>query len=253
MHRALHKFVKSGNAIEHLGRLVFICLLLLSAVVRAEDAGSVTHLSGTLVAKPLDGDSRLLSVKSLIREGDTITTQDNTYARIRFVDGGEVVLRPNSQFKVESYRYEYAKPESDNVFVSLLKGGMRAVTGLIGKRNKEKISYQTPTATIGIRGTHFGLLMCQGDCIDIQTVSGQSPADGLHIDVVEGVILASNSVGQQVIGAGQFAYVQSKTTPPTLVPASQGIRVTMPSSISQNAAEGRSVGDSRQSADCTLQ
>ena len=34
----------------------------------------------------------------------------------------------------------------------MLKGGLRAVTGLVGKRKRDAVSFGTTTATIGIRG-----------------------------------------------------------------------------------------------------
>ena len=45
-------------------------------------AGQITHLSGTLSAKRADGSSKLLSVKSEVLEGDMLSTETETYARI---------------------------------------------------------------------------------------------------------------------------------------------------------------------------
>jgi hypothetical protein len=213
----------------------------------AAPAGEVTHLSGTLSVRKADGSSKLLSVKSQVQEGDMISTEAETYARVKFADGGEVVLRPGSQLKVESYAYQEAKPESDNIVLSMLKGGLRAVTGLIGKRNRDKVSVQTATATIGIRGTHFGALLCQGDCAGVPTVTGQPPANGLHVDVADGAIVLRNAAGQQLINTGQFGFVATNNTLPVIVPANQGIQVTMPQSISQNTSGSRGIGKGEQS------
>jgi hypothetical protein len=57
--------------------------------------------------------------------------------------------------KVEKFAYEEAKPENDGVIFGLIKGGLRSITGLLGKRNHERFVLNTPTATIGIRGTTF--------------------------------------------------------------------------------------------------
>lgn len=221
--------------------------LLLSAGAFAGTAGQVTHLSGTLSVTKADGSSKLLSIKSEVQEGDTITTEAETYARVKFIDGAEVVLRPGSQLKVESYAYQAAKPESDNMFLSMLKGGLRAVTGLIGKRNRDKVNVQTATATIGIRGTHFGALFCQGDCGGVPTVTGRPPANGLHVDVADGAIVLSNAAGQQLINTGQFGFVAASNVLPVIVPANQGIQVTMPQSISRNTSGSRGIGSGGQS------
>ena len=216
--------------------------LMWAPLAQAATAGQITHLSGTLSAKRADGTAKLLSVKSEVMEGDTLGTESETYARIKFNDGGEVVMRPGTQLKIESYSYNAAKPESDNIVMSMFKGGLRAVTGLIGKRNREKVSFQTETATIGIRGTHFGALLCQNDCGGVPTTGGTPPPNGLHVDVTNGAITMSNGAGSVLINAGQFGYVANRNAPPTIVPPQQGIQITMPSSISQNKGGGRGVG-----------
>lgn len=234
------------NYMRHFAFLISFALfsLLSGTSALAATAGHVTHLSGTLSVTKADGTTKLLSIKSEVHEGDTLTTEEETYARVKFVDGGEVVLRPNSQLKIDAYAYQESKPAGDNIALSMLKGGLRAVTGLLGKRNRDKVSVNTPTATIGIRGTHFGALFCRGDCGGIPTTTGQPPANGLHVDVAGGSIILSNGAGQLVINTGQFGFVASFNTPPILVPPQLGIQVTMPQSISQNKAAGRrDVGD----------
>jgi len=214
--------------------------------------GQVTHLSGTLIAKRADGSTKLLSVKSEVQEGDTLSTEEETYARIKFSDNAEVVLRPSSQLKIAAYSFNQAKPEADNVFMSMLKGGFRAVTGAVGKRKPEAVTFGTVTATIGMRGTHFGALICQNDCGGIPTVSGKPPENGLHLDVADGAIVVKNSAGQQVISSGQFGFVRNANTPPAIVPPSQGIQVTMPTNISQNSSSGRGIGKAKE-GECAVQ
>lgn len=218
-----------------------LCLTALPAL--AAGIANVTHLDGVLVAKRADGSQKLLGISSEVFEGDTLSTQKGTYARIRFSDGGEVVLRPNTDFQVTQYKFEDASPESSNIALNLIKGGLRAVTGLIGKRKKENYRLDTATATIGIRGTHYGALFCQGNCADVANVSGQPPADGLHVDVVQGAVSVTNPSGEIIVNAGEFGYVQSITTPPIPVPPTQGIRVTMPNTISSNNSDGHSIGN----------
>src|SRR6185437_6714823 len=117
--------------------------------------GTVTDISGPMVARRVDGTLRALTAQSAVEQGDTLVTEKGTYARIKFIDNGEITLRPNTQFKIENFSYEAAKPEGDSAIFSLLKGGLRSITGLLGKRNHEKFGLNTPTATIGIRGTIF--------------------------------------------------------------------------------------------------
>ena len=101
----------------------------------AASAGEVTHLSGAVVARKPDGQSRILSVKSNVEEGDVLATAENSYARVKFGDGTEAVLRPATQVKIDRFNFEEQKPQADGMVLSLLKGGLRAVTGLVGRRN----------------------------------------------------------------------------------------------------------------------
>lgn len=219
----------------------------------ANSAGQITHLSGVLTAKRADGSAKLFSVKSEVMEGDTLTTEQDTYARIKFADNSEVVLRPNSQLKVASYSFNQGKPESDSVIFDMLRGGLRSVTGLIGRRSRDAVRVNTVTATIGIRGTHFGALMCQNDCGGIPTVTGKPPENGLHLDVTDGAIVVKNQGGEQVIASGQFGFVRSPTAPPVIVPPQQGVPVTMPSSIAQNSGSGRGGIGKAKEGECAVQ
>lgn len=228
-----------------------LAVLLGVTAAQAQTAGQVTHLSGVLSVKRADGSTKVLSVKSEIQPGDTLSTQGDTYARVKFADGGEVVMRPATQLKIENFAFNEAKPDSDSMVLSMLKGGLRAVTGLIGKRNRDKVAYNTPTATIGIRGTHFGALFCNNDCGGVPTTSGKPPENGLHVDVASGAINVKNQGGETTFNAGQFGFVRDPVTPPTAVPPQEGIQVTMPTSIAENKGTGKGVG-SGNSSDCAV-
>ena len=233
--------------------VVAMSLMLNSPEASAQSAGTVTHLSGTLsVARP-DGQ-RLLAVNSPVREGDLLTTERETYARIKFTDGAEVVIRPNSQLQLARYQFDSNQPDRDNMLFSMLKGGMRAVTGLIGRRNRDRVGVTTPTATVGIRGTHFGLLFCQtGSCAGIQSAGGRPLENGLHADIASGSIIVTNNAGSLVINAGQFGFVADQATLPRVVPPEAGLRVTMPNAISTSiASRGIGIGVNRDDS-CVMQ
>jgi len=224
--------------------------LLLPSLAWAGSVGNITHLSGVLLATHADGTNKLLSVKSEVMEGDTLKTEKDTFTRIKFVDGGEVVLRPETVFKVDTYAYKSASEEAsqDNIGLSLLKGGMRSVTGLLGKRSPDKFKVNTAAATIGIRGTHFGALLCNNDCANIPTVSGKAPENGLHTDTAQGTVIVSNAAGSIIVPAGSFSHTPGANIPPKLVPPSQGVQVTMPPSISTNKGNGNGLGASDSNA-----
>jgi len=198
--------------------------------------GKITHLSGPLLAKRSDGTTKVLTRDSAVEEGDTLVTEKRTYARIRFTDSSEVTLKPGTQFKVERFAFDEKNPKGDSAVMSLVKGGLRSVTGKIGKRgNQDAYEMKTPTATIGIRGTIYGATFCQGsEC-------GTLPA-GLYVDVVDGKIVVFNSAGTQLFTVGQFGFVPSSTTPPALLPHNPGAGFTPPPSMNSEGSPGQNHG-----------
>jgi len=112
-----------------------------------------------------------------IYEGQSITVAANSYASLKFVDGGRVLLRPNSEFTVESFKYQAAAPlvpaaetpaapasAGGTAFFRLVRGGFRAISGLIGTVDRQSYRVTTPVATIGIRGTDYEVQLCSDDC-----------------------------------------------------------------------------------------
>jgi hypothetical protein len=76
---------------------------------------------------------------------------------VRFIDNSELALKPGTTVTIDQFAFDEAKPDADRAAYTLVKGGLRSITGLLGKRNKDKFAMKTPSATIGIRGTTFFL------------------------------------------------------------------------------------------------
>lgn len=240
--------------------LLCAVLLLAGSTAWAQVVGTVAHLSGPLVAKKPNGTVKVLAVKSEVENGDTLVSEKNTYAQIKFVDNGEITLRPNTTFKIEKFAYDAGKPDGDSASFDLVKGGLRSVTGLLGKRNKEKFALKTPSATIGIRGTTFiaqyvppppvaggpglgqppsgGAPGSQGPQGPVEQLlrTGGAPGPaappllppGLHLQVTDGAIVVTNNGGSQGFQAGQFGFVPSFSQPPVIVPPNPGLQFTPP-------------------------
>ena len=217
--------------------LLAICLCAGHAFA-GQVVGTVTNLSGPLLAKKLNGTTKILTRNSAVEEGDTLITEKRTYARIKFIDSSDVTLRPGTLFKVERFSYNEKAPKNDSAIMSLVKGGLRSVTGKISKRgNQDAYEMRTPTATIGVRGTVYGATFCQGsEC-------GSLPA-GLYVDVADGKIVVSNKGGSQFFTVGQFGFVPSTTAPPVLLPKNPGTSFTPPPSVSGPAPSGHQGGPS---------
>lgn len=207
-------------------RLFFQCcsaVVMLAAAVGswAAGAGVVTHLSGTMSVQRPDGSVRILSQKSEVHPGDVLTTQRDSYAQINFTDGSAATLRPNTTMKLEAYTFSKDAPQSDGMFMRLVKGGLRTVTGLIGKRgDQDAYKIGTSTATIGIRGSSGDTVECPtpGSCGSLQPGSYHTTYTGSYI--------MQNQGGTQVIGEGQFGFTNDAKQPPKLLPGDPGLNLS---------------------------
>lgn len=215
------------------------CLAIAAGGAGAATAGAVTQLSGTLAAQRADGTIKILSQKSEVAPGDTLTTEKDSYAQVKLSDGGLVTMKPNSRVKLDNYFYNDLQPEKDSLTYNLLKGGLRFVTGLIGKRgNRDAYRLNTATATVGIRGTAGGA----DDCTDLLNPC-KNPEDnqvlppGVYVNVTEGEIVVSNSAGSKNFAAGTFGLI-ALNQPPISVPVSSALPPFVPPPSFQGGRPG---------------
>jgi len=266
--------------------LLLLAMLGWGSLAWAAVAGTVIQLSGPLIAKKADGALKILSLKSEVESGDTLVTEKNTYAMIKFIDNGEITLKPSTTFKIDNYAYDAGQPDGDSASFNLVKGGLRSITGLLGKRNKERFALKTPTATIGIRGTTFivdyiepseqavaasrlaywmASTAALGDAgvpgvVPLQLAQNTPPpirtgglAPGLYVQVLDGLINVSNPGGSTNFAAGQFGYTPSIKQPPVIVPANPGIQFTPPPSFSSTSVSGTAGSAPKSNAvDCVV-
>jgi len=207
---------------SHTTRRLLLALLTLVAAPAWAD-GTLTHLSGAVSVQKSDGKILPGTVGAKVSEGDIMITGGNGYARLEMTDSGEMVLRPNSQLKVERYRFHPDKPADDSFVFRMLKGGLRTVTGFIGKRgNQDAYEGKTATATVGIRGTRYDIRVCQRDCGALK--------DGTYLAVRFGVVRVGNPQGSLTVAAGQVVYAPVGLRP-VLLPRDPGIGFTPPAVI----------------------
>ena len=121
-----------------------LLVLALPAQAQAQVVGTVTKVSGLTVAKSAEGRSRVLAENSPLRQGDTVSTERNTFARLEFVDGAAMVLQPESLLVLTRYSYDAGKPALDKVELELKQGGFSSTVGALGKRSADATVITTP-------------------------------------------------------------------------------------------------------------
>jgi len=196
-------------------KILGLLLLTLSASpMAAEVAGQIGYMSGSMIAQRADGTVKVMAPKAEVLEGDVLATSDNGYAQVKMNDGTLMTMRPDSNLKIEVYKFKKEEPKADNAVFRLLKGGFRTITGLIGKRgNQDAYKLRAATATIGIRGTDFttrlcGEKDCQGDAAKSPAVA-QAPAGQVvgRVMLLQGGMAAkgiSGSVRKLLLGSSVY-------------------------------------------------
>jgi hypothetical protein len=137
----------------------------------AASAANVDFSVGSVTAVNAVGVQRPLSRGAEIGNGDTIRTGDGGRAQVRFSDGAMVSLQPQTEFRIDNYQYSGKDDGQEKGFFSLLKGGLRTITGLIGRSSRDNYRVSTSVATIGIRGTEYSAGM-NGEDLDVATGEG---------------------------------------------------------------------------------
>ncbi len=129
-----------------------------------KSVGSIRNFTGLVSLQSAEGKNKIANVGTRLFVGDIINTQKDSTVVLVFVDKTQVALRPKTRFVVEEYAYQPDNPIADKADFKLVQGGLRTLTGLIGKRsNTDAFQMRSQTATIGIRGTDFSARVCQGD------------------------------------------------------------------------------------------
>ncbi|MDM0105208.1 FecR domain-containing protein [Variovorax sp. J22R24] len=138
------------------------CALAQTApAVASETAATSEARAGTL--KSVRGDVRLLSADGAARAAgpgdavapiDRIVTGADSGASVVLRDGTSMVVGPSSRLDLKQFHFD-ATTQDGGMLVSLLRGSLRMITGLIGKTHPDAVRVETQTAVIGIRGTDF--------------------------------------------------------------------------------------------------
>lgn len=133
---------------------LFLALFALPALASGTAIGIVKTVSGEatvtthgVTSAAMEGDPVFL--RSQLRTGG-----GESSLGVTFKDETMMSLGPDSAMSVESY---YFAPASNRYGLGarLFKGSMNYVSGIIAKLRPEGVVLNTPTATIGVRGTRF--------------------------------------------------------------------------------------------------
>ena len=194
-------------------RLLLTALVLAGAAhsALAQSVGRVLMAVGDVAASRF-GRTIALASGTAIESGDQIRTGSASGVQIRFADGSIVSLKPQSVFTVDDYRFAGQDDGNARAFFNLIAGGMRTVTGLIGKVNQRNFALRTPTATVGIRGSGWNTSVCTPSAPCAGGGSAQAP-NGTYIWVWDKGVFSDNGGGRQDWDRGDVVYIADSNSP----------------------------------------
>ena len=134
---------------------ILLTVFLGLSLVSAEQvlAGKVKKIRGTVFV--VRGDrTQTLRVGDPVFQNDLMQTGAAGAVGIIFEDNTILSLGPKSRLAIDGYTFA---PEQGklSLLLRLLRGTASYLSGIIGKQAPEAVKFQTPDATIGIRGTKF--------------------------------------------------------------------------------------------------
>jgi hypothetical protein len=173
---------------------------------------SVGLASAAALVQTVSGDVRVerngvmsgLQANQRVEAGSTVHASNGASAVLRFDDGQIAALSANTDFRIDGYRFDAAKPELDRIAMSLFRGSMRFITGLIGSRNRSAFALKTTTTTLGIRGTDFAVGVQGGD----------------YLTVAQGGVSSTNLAGTANFTAGSSGFISSPSALAIAIPSS---------------------------------
>lgn len=176
-------------------------LWLAAGPAHAQSAGEVEFARGVGFAHSPGEAPRTLGRGLPLRQGDRLTTSEGASAIIKLQDGTRMTVRPNSELVLQQYQFRENAPDN-SMLMQLVRGGFRAVTGLISKSSPNAARIQTNTATIGIRGTDFDARLCTRDCAQESSRIQESARPNAvqasaKIVISQGEIHAVNGTGER--------------------------------------------------------
>ena len=132
-------------------------LLLALASSFALPSAAIGENIGTIVQTM--GDARQAGVPAKLGDavyaGNSLSTAGNAHIYIKTIDGGFLILRPNSNAQVAAYLVDAKQPTNSRFKIELTRGVARSISGTEVKNSRENFRFNTPVAAIGVRGTDF--------------------------------------------------------------------------------------------------
>src|SRR4030067_916590 len=136
--------------------LVTISVLTTGLSAAAQETLGIVRSSEGEAPVTSGGQILPAAVGTKLKAGDTLRTGSDGSLGVILRDNSTLSLGPESSFVIQKFLFSPAEGKLGLV-ARLTKGTMAYLSGLIGKLAPESVRFETPTASIGVRGSHFAV------------------------------------------------------------------------------------------------
>lgn len=165
----------------------------------------VLEVRGIAMVERVGGTPRLIGSGETLSRRDSIRTAKQSWAVLRFEDGARITLRPETVFRIESWR----DGGTERAVLGLERGGVHAVSGLLGRRKPDGMEIRTPVSRIGMRGAEVIARLCEAECeAEARGAPGVSGSLAGRVGAMAGGVSALRPDGRwRGIGLGEPVHV----------------------------------------------
>jgi FecR protein len=180
-------------------------------------SGRFQFVNGDVRVQTKTGEVLIVTKGTEVNEGDLIISGEPALAQLKMEDGGMLVIRPKTRLTISTYRFNGAEDGTERATYRLDRGSVRAITGQIGKTNKQNYLIQTPTASIGVRGTdHEPAFIPKND----DGYDGAKP--GTYDKVNTGETYIETKAGLVIVKPNSVGFAEDEWSVPSILPSIPG-------------------------------
>ncbi len=192
---------------------ILVALNFFSTAFAAQSsAGKILKITGTVVIVR-DGKDLVGSVDSKVYPLDEIKTGPESMVEITLRDGSSLHLGPDTNLDLTQYKFNLMK-DNPSFIARITKGIFLYISGAISKVHPGSVKFDTPDATIGIRGTKL--------VVKVIEANSTSSAKGKTISILfrdfngnVGSVVISNSKGEQTLNKEYYSVTVNRGEAPS--------------------------------------
>lgn len=182
-----------------------LLLLAVSGAALADGAGTLVRYQGPVEIRG-KAQARPAAEAMTVNAGDSVVTGERGQAQLRLEDDSIFVVPANSELKIDDFRLGKERRAA----YTLERGGVRTITGQVGKRKGDRYELRTAQAKLTVQGTAYSALICDGNC-------GNGMRKGTYVRDEAGSVTVTNDGGKLKLRPGDVAYVESRAVAPVKV------------------------------------